>query len=72
MLILKLTDGQFENVKIKVQNAKLPNPPTADAILHWIPACAGMTEKAGMTIAFFVLQDILLKNSICQILTLNG
>jgi len=25
-LLLKLTDGQFENVKIKVQNAKLWNP----------------------------------------------
>ena len=27
---LKLTDGQFESVKIKVKSAKLWNPPAAD------------------------------------------
>jgi len=26
----KLTDGQFENAKIKTQNAKFWNPPAAD------------------------------------------
>jgi hypothetical protein len=29
-LLLKLTDGQFENAKIKLKNAKLWNPPAAD------------------------------------------
>jgi len=29
--VLKLTDGQFENAKIKMQNAKLRYPPSADA-----------------------------------------
>ncbi len=28
---LKLTDGQFESVKIKTQNAKLLSPPAADS-----------------------------------------
>jgi len=32
--LLKLTDGQFENAKIKLQNGKLSNPPAADSLFY--------------------------------------
>jgi len=32
--VLKLTDGQFENAKIKVQNAKLRNPPAGGWLFY--------------------------------------
>jgi hypothetical protein len=35
--ILKLTDGPFEKVKIKMQKVKLTNPPAADDWFNVLP-----------------------------------
>jgi hypothetical protein len=34
-------------------------PPAADAILRWIPACAGMTEGRGKTSRIWQLAKVL-------------
>jgi hypothetical protein len=33
--LFKLIEGQFESAKIKVQNAKLLNPPLADGLFYY-------------------------------------
>jgi hypothetical protein len=51
-IILKLADGQFENVKIKVQIAKLRNPPGGGWLFYDIYEKHNVLSKLDLHLTF--------------------